>query len=266
MKILPVLFQEAKDSDNPFLISLLTLYLKNTTLYFAIADRDIPFVGNNYTAFPVEIAAAKQTVDSKIDNVELTISNVNDEFSSALFNGYDFRGCRIVLQEIMYPEALEDPTLFRYQFYGTMDAPSLDCKDATFKVTCKAGIPNINTGRNTGLACNSIFGDESCGKTKDTVTGTTQGTSTTHDIFIQQSKPDNYWNNGIIMINYEARQIKASVDNKITVAYPFVSSTANKSYSISNGCGKTTEECDRHNNRANYSGFIAIPFEMIIKG
>lgn len=265
MKILPTKLQESLQSDNPFVIPLMRVYLNPTTLYFAICDEDIYFDGNLYISFPVDIGASKASTDSRIDNITLEISNVTEAFSSAIFNGYNFLGKRIEIIEIVYPESLTDNTQYHYKFVAEIDSPTLDDAKGLFKVTCTAGIPQITPGRTTALPCSSWFADgETCTVAKNILTGTIQSGTTASAIYISQVKPDGYWKNGIIKTNFESRQILTNVGTKVLPNYPF-SGVPSGNYTIENGCGKSTDECDRHNNRMQYAGLISIPWEISIK-
>lgn len=265
MQILPVSLAAEKEKDAPFLITLLRVLVQPQPLYLAIADQDIFFDGQHYTAFPVEIGAKKTGVDSKIDNVELTISNAGDEFSSALFQSFDFRGKQIQLLEIAYPASITTGE-YRYVFVGDMDSPSLDCGKGVFKVTCRAGIPTIPTGRTTMLSCNAVFADpDDCGIAKELTRGIIQSGSNSHTIVIQQIKSDDYWKDGHITVGFETRKIKSSSGNSVKVEYPFLIPVEGQ-YEISRGCDKSQSTCTkRFNNGANFSGFVAIPWEMTIR-
>lgn len=267
MKILPVKMAEELQKNNPFVIALVRLYVKPSTLYLAICDEDIMFAGNIYTAFPVEIGTLKQNSSSSVDDVTLEISNVDEVFSSALFNGYDFRGKTIEIIDIAYPSSLSDPTEFNYKFVATLDSPSLDESEKKFTVDCVASVPKIKPGRVTGLSCNAWFGDpDECGAIKGVASGTTQPGSNVHSIITQQTKVDNYWADGSITVGDETRQIKNSTGNMVYLEYPFLIDTLGKSYSIEQGCNKSQETCiNRFNNAVNFTGFIGIPWENVIK-
>jgi hypothetical protein len=214
---------------------------------------------------PIQIETVKSSVDSKVDNVSLSISNIDDVFTGALFQGYEFRGRLVEVFQISYPESLNEPTEFRPMFCGQLDDPELDEKDKTFKVTLKSNFPNTQPGRTFMLSCNAIdFGDtETCGASKVTLAGIVQPGSNQNNIYIQQTMANDYWQHGMLTIAFETRKIISNTGNYIEVEYPF-SFAPTGSYTIETGCCKSEQNCIKWNNLINRSGFPAIPFEMKI--
>lgn len=247
-------------------VELYNFHLKNGDVYFAACNIDIPFDNKIYLAFPIERSQIKSTVDNKIDNTEIKVSNVDDVFTSALFQGYDFRGCMVDIIQIIYPDSLQDSSLFRWVFSGYMDTPVLNEKEKIFKVTLKANLPNLQVGRISMLSCNSEFADQiNCFANKDLCAGTVQSGSDQNTIYIQQNRVDNYWRNGHITINYETRKIKSNVGNKIITEYPFSFKPNGSTYTIERHCDKSFKNCKEFGQGQNFAGFPAIPFEQVIK-
>lgn len=267
MQILPKKIQEMKDSDSTFFLTLVQLYLKTATLYFVLCDQDITFNKQDYTALPIEIGVVKKTVDNKVDETEITISNVDDMFSAAIFDGYDFRDSKIIILDIPYPAALTDVSQFRIRFAGLLDAPELDLGKATLKATVRSIMPSEFTpGRTFMLSCNNEFADGvSCFANKDLSVGTIQGGSDKQHIYIQQNQPDGYWRNGIITIGYETRKIKNSVGKRIDCEVGFIVQPKG-SYSIERHCNKGYTNCAIFGQQKNYTGFLAVPSEYVMKG
>lgn len=265
---LPVKIVEMKEQYEIFFVELYVLHLKTGDVYFVACDEEITFDGNLYFPQPIERGAVKSTVDAKIDNCELKISNVTDEFTTALFQGYDFRGDIVDVIQIIYPDSLSDPSIFRWVFSGYMDTPILDEKEKLFKVTLKAYMPNMTTGRICMLSCNAEFGDpEDCGISIDKQSGTVKPTSDQNTIVdeVRQEVVD-YWKGGLITIQYETKRIISSYPGVIQTEYPFSFYPVGMSYSIERGCDKTQKTCiERFGNGINFSGYPAIPFELIIR-
>lgn len=268
MQILPVKFQENKEKYSTFFIPLITIELKTATLRYAVCDQDITFDGNYYTAFPVEIGVVKSSVDSKRDNTELSLSNVDDAFGLYLFSGGDPRGSIVSIVDISYPESITDPTEFRYRFVGELDSPSLDDSKSIFKCTVKSRMPNYQTGRTLMLSCNNEFADQVfCMASKDLTTGSVQSGSTQSIINTGVTKADNYWKNGHITINGEKQKIKSSSGTQVITEYPFLFNLdVGDSLTLERHCDKSFATCkDIFTQGQNFSGFPSIPFELVVK-
>lgn len=263
MRILPVAISQAKEQDSVLFVELYKIHLKNGAIYIAACDQEITFNGQKYRPVPIERGTYRSSVDGKLDNVELKIGNVDQEYGLALFNGYDFRGCKVEIIKIMYPESLSDPELFLNVFTGYMDDPFLNGEE--FRVSIKAYIPNKQLpNRRYGIYCNAEFGDpEDCGAIKNVKEGTVGAGSTVNIILdpIRTEKND-YWTDGIISIGYESRKIKSYKVGIIELDYPFLIAPLG-SYRIEQGCPKIFKVCkDRYSNGKNFSGFPSVPFEM----
>lgn len=266
MQLLPIKVAEEKEKDNPFFIPMIQLYLKHVTVYLALCDIDITFSDQLYTAVPIKIGVTKKTVDNKGDKTEVTISNVDDSFSAAIFGGYDFRDCKIIIFDIPYPAALTDASQYRIRFIGFLDAPELDLGKATFKADVRPMMPNdFTSGRTLMLSCNNEFADQvSCFANKDLSTGIVQSGSTSNHIYIQQTKPDGYWRNGIITIDHQLRVIKDSVGKRIDVEVGFIG-TVEGSYTVERHCTKVYSNCETFEQQTNFTGFLGIPAQYIVK-
>lgn len=265
MQILPVKLMEAKEKYETFFVHLVTLQLRSSTLHFAVCDQDINFAGINFIAFPVSIGAIKSTVDSKMDNVDITISDCTNAFKVALLKGEDFRGCVMDVTRVSYPESLTDTTLFQLVFRGELDSPSLDDGKSEFKCTARQLMSNYETGRTLMFGCNNQFGDEDCGVTKETVTGTIQAWHFLNKIQVEQTYPDNHWRHGYITINGQSIAIIDSEYTTVTTEFPFAAMYSG-AYTLTSGCNMGWDYCkSRYNNRKNYSGCPAIPWENSIK-
>lgn len=266
MQILPTSISEMKDSDSTFFIPLVRLYLKHATLYFALCDESITFDGQQYIALPVKIGIVKRTVDNKIDNTEVTISNVDDAFTSALLSGYDFRDRKIEIIDIPYPSALSDATQFRYRFIGFIDSPNLNYGEAIFKATVRSVLPSEFTiGRTLMLSCNNEFADErECFADKSLSTGTIQSGSTKTSVYIEQTQVDGYWMNGIFQVGYHYRKIKDSVGNRLDLEIGLMDIPTG-TYTVQRHCNKTYPNCVTFGQQTNFTGFLGIPDQYVVK-
>jgi phage-related protein len=261
---LPVMLAQAKEADAIFMVELYVLYLKTGNLYFCAADQDIVYKGQNYLAIPLERDKYTASSESTVDACTLRVSNFDDSFTSALYSGTDFRGCLCDIFQIKYPEALQDTSLIKPIMRGYLDAPILKQKGATFEVQVKSQVPNLSNARTFQLSCNSTYADqESCFANKDVQSGICQAGTTQGTIVIERAMSDKYWNNGIIRCRYESRMIESSQDNVISLHYPF--SFVPTDYTIERGCDKSWASCQDHGQQTYYSGFIAIPNELIIR-
>ena len=276
---LPTKLSEIKETlmDNGeavVLIDLYILHLNGSKYYFSACDTDIQFYepGTNnkvtYYAQPIQRGKVRATVDSKLDNVEIKISNVNDIFTTAIFNGTDFRGqiCEII--QIAYPTSLDDSEAFRYVFVGTVDSPTLDERDKVFTCQVVARLPNTECGRFMTIHCNAEFGDEEqCGAKKATSRGVLyQQTDKTTITIPERTEPDGYWNDGLLIVNGETKRILEYTVGKVIVEYPFWEYPVGEYY-IEQGCDKSQKTCiNRFNNARNFSGFPSVPFELSISG
>ena len=272
MIALPVALSEMKDRGSVFFVELYVLTLPTGTLYYSACDTTIPWyipgttTPVDYMAVPIQREEIKSSVDSKDNKVTIRISNVTDEFTTALLSGYDFRGCDVDIYQIAYPTSLTDHTAFNYLYSGMVDAPSLDCGKAIFEMVVAQKVPNIHSERTISINCNSWFGDsDECGANKGTLSGTCLSNSTNKIIYGSFGNVTNYWKNGTITIGYETRKILECGNGWVKVEYPFVEDIINLGFYAEQGCDKTVGECTRHNNLKNYGGFPSVSLNYGIK-
>lgn len=276
---LPAKLAEIKETlmDNDeavVLVDLYALHLGANKYYFAACDTNIEFYepGTNtpvtYYAQPIQRGKVRSTVDSKLDNVDIKISNVNDLFTSAIFNGTDLRGQTCEIIQIAYPSSIGNPDEFRYIFVGDIDAPNLNEGDKVFECQIIARLPNTECGRCLMLQCNAEFGDEKqCGAKKHTARGIMPLQISKNTIKIAERKEaDEFWNDGLLVVNGETRRIIRYTTGEITVEYPFWEYPVGE-YTIEQGCDKSHKTCiNRFNNAINFGGFPSVPFELSITG
>ena len=257
-----------KESSTVSFCDLYVIHLVSGEIYYTNNDVDITWyipgtsTPQTYQAQPIQRGKLTQTSDDKVDSVDLQISDITQDFSSAMLSSFDFRGVYVSIYQIDRLASLGKPTAYKYVFYGFMDTPGLDESTGTFTCTLLQDVPNQTHCRTMMLTCNAWFGDsEECGATVDTRTSTVAAGSTSKTIVhAADSTGENYWINGVITIGYESRQIKSSNSTSITVDIPFFSTPiTNAAISYTNGCNKSYTDCKRHNNTKNYSGFLSIP-------
>lgn len=256
---LPVRMKEAKESANPFFIELYTIHLRTETLYIAAADEPIEFAGQEFVAIPVKRGNITKSMDSIVNEVELEVSDVTDDMLTYLMNGFDFRGCRVDIVRILYPDSITNESIFSWVFSGEIDKPSFS--DGTFTCVVEAKLPNIEAPvRDFQVACNSEFGDAECCADKHVTTvKVRKGSGNT--LYISESHGTDFWKYGTIKIKGEARNIISSDGNTIVTNVNFLQEVDGETAEISCGCNMTFEWCKKLGNQIHYSGFPAVPWE-----
>lgn len=282
---LPTRLSEIKDTlmydDQAIvLVDLYVLHVNGNKYYFSACDTDIQFYdpdtgyGVTYIAQPIQRGRVRASVDSKLDNVELKISNVNDLFTSAIFNGTDFRGQRCEIIQIAYPASLGRRDEFRYIFVGDIDAPTLDEGEKVFTCQVISKLPNTEGGRYLMLQCNAEFGNhKECGAIKGKENGTISLQDNKSTFYLSDRKENtDFWTDGLLFINGEVRRIsKYELDSKkkygkVVLEYPLWDYPSGD-YRIEQGCDKSHKTCiNRFDNGENYGGFPSVPFELQITG
>ena len=121
---LPVAMSKAKEANSNFFIELYTIELPTYELNIASCDEDIEFNGKRFMGYPIKRGEITKTVDSRVDNCDITVSNTNDYFTLLLFNGKNFLGHRVYIYKILYPDSLKDPSIVFPVFYGQIDSLS----------------------------------------------------------------------------------------------------------------------------------------------
>jgi hypothetical protein len=272
--VLPVILSEMKDSYETFFVDLYIITLKTGVLHYTNLDVVVPWyeLGTStqvtYEPIPIQRSSLKQTLDNKIDNVTITISDSTNAFMNALLQTFDFRGSQVDIIQIAYPGSLAQPTEYKYVYSGYIDAPSLDMDKAVFSTTLTQRMVNTESGRIVGINCNAWFGDnDECGATQYTKTSTTKSGTTQYTIYDSAiTEAIDYWKNGTITIAYETKKIISSTVGSVTVEYPFYTvPVINTSYTMKTGCDHTPTDCTRHSNTINYGGFPAVALDYMIK-
>ena len=254
---------EAKNSENPFFLELYKIALRTEDLYLVAADEDITWNGILFHAVPIKRGAVTKSMDSIINEVDLEVNDLgkeeNDTLLAFLMEGFDFRGCRVDIARIMYPESLTDTSLFSWVFSGEINKPSFT--DGTFSCTVETKLPNIEAPvRDFQVACNSEFADAECCASKDT-THIRVSRGQGNQVYIGNAYPKDYWKYGTLKIAGEARNVIRSQDNYVIVNVNFLQDINGKEGELNRGCNMTFDWCKRLGNQVHYSGFPAVPWE-----
>ena len=259
MQHLPVRMVEAKNSENPFFLELYKIQLRTEDLYIVAADEDITWNGIEFHAVPVKRGAITKSMDSIVNEVDLEVSDCSDELLAYLMNGFDFRGSRVDIARILYPDGLKDTDLFTWVFSGEINKPSFT--DGTFSCTVESKLPNIEAPvRDFQVACNSEFGDAECCADKGLVE-LTVSRGTGNQVYLGNAYPKDYWKYGTITVNGESRNIISSQDNYVITNVNFLQDINGCKAEVARGCNMTFDWCKRLGNQIHYSGFPAVPWE-----
>lgn len=243
------------------------MHLRTGTVHIAATDKIINYNGRGYISVPIKRESIQKSVDNVDNDVELKIADADNDKLAYLVNGFDFRGCVVEVRQILYPDSLENPDIVRYCFWGYIDEPCYDNGEFTFKVKCR--LPKLKVPRRScGMNCNSQFGDTLCGVSKDSQECYIYGwNETQNDIKISISRDNDYWRDGVLVIDGESKPIMSNDGATIKVYYPFKQKLeSGKKCYIERGCDRTKTTCQtRFNNLSHFSGFPAIPFETIYR-
>lgn len=263
---LPEEFQDAKETEKLFVVEIYDVFLRIGELHITNTNIDIDFEGKKYFAIPVTREEVSLSVEETDNSMKFEMSDATTGQLKYIIEGFDFRGCNVRVRQILYPDSLEDNSIFRDVFTGYIDNPVYE--NGSFSFTLRSRIPKVTTPRRTyNSSCNCRFGDSMCQKDLETTTGTVASASG-NDINLNiDSRDGDYWRDGTITIGGETRMIVASYDSTVRVYYPFFA-TINEGdeFSLSRGCDKTQHTCkNRFDNLQHFTGFPAIPFELVYK-
>ena len=255
----------AKERDQIFGFEIYDVFLRTGAIYLCNIDRDITFEGKKYTAIPVSREEISTTVDDIDNNIKITMSDATKDQLKFIIAGFDFRGCNVRVRQLLYPDSLEDNSIFRDCFYGYIDNPAYENGESS--CTLRSRIPTVTVPRRTYQAmCNCRFGDAVCQMDQARSTGKIVDVLGDNRIVIEQIHDDDFWVNGIITIDGESRMIRTSEGAVITTYYPFFASIGRGlNYTVRRGCDKTFETCRRLGNLQHFAGFPSIPFETIYR-
>jgi hypothetical protein len=268
------------------------------TLFFVKTNQNLRFYSfvngqpKVYSAVGVGRSSVSRHIDSKIDNVEIALENVDRTFAQ-YFNDIDLRGKRIIIRKIFadYIARASDPDgdNFLVLFDGILDAPTLNQSRMTAQV--RNNFFNslaFNAPRRTyqGL-CNYRFGNSGdCASHRtqqqlyDTKTGQTVDVVFSQSHFRDTARTEggsgDYWSPGIMImtagtpgnigVKRKIVQSTATGDIFIESNFPY-SIQVGDVYTIQRDCGHTLDhDCrDRFLNNSEFGGFITIPENLVRK-
>ena len=264
MAYAPVKMKEARNSTAPFFVELYVLELRTGVTYIAACDEDIEYDGDIYIAVPFSRDDIVRSADNLFDETSIRLGDVDDTKLAYILSGFDFRGCRVGIMRIQYPDSLKDPRIVLPVFVGYLDSPSYG--DNVFSCRLKSMFPMIKAPRRAyQIQCNSNFGDVNCGlnlSQKESVVKAVSG----NKIYLQDSYAADFFRYGIAAIKGETRNVLASGGNCITVGMNFMQDNiVGKKIRLERGCDKTKECCRAMGNLKHFSGFPAIPFESVYR-
>lgn len=272
-----------------------TTVVDSNTLFFAVTNSNIRFysfvdgtprifLGTGMTRSPIA-----RHIDSKIDNVELSLENVDRTFS-ALFTSIDLRGKRIIIRKIfadLIARAAEsDGDNFIVMFDGVLDAPTLNqsrlsaqarnnfFNSLTFQVPRRTfqGLCTYRFG-NSGDCANH----RTQAQLYDTRTGQTVDQVRSQVVFFDGARTEgsgDYWAPGIIEmtggtsgnIGVKRRIVQSTATGDLFLESNFPSMVvAGDEYTIQRDCGHTLDkDCrDRFLNNSEFGGFVTIPENLV---
>lgn len=272
-----------------------TTSIDANTLFFAVTNQNVRFYSfvdsspRIYQGLGISRSPISRYIDSKIDNVELSLENVDRTFSQ-YFLDIDLRGKRIVIRKIfadyIQRAADADGDNFVVMFDGILDAPSMSQSrfNAQARNNFFQSLSFFVPRRSYQGLCNWKFGSSGdCASHRtqaqlfDTKTGTVQqvrSQTALYDGTRSESGSGDYWAPGIIQmtggtagnIGLRRRIVQSthSGDIFLETNFPYVV-LAGDTYSIQRDCGHTlNKDCrDRFLNNSEFGGFITIPENLV---
>ena len=264
--ILPRQIRQAKESNQLNIVEIYDVQLRIGTLRLCNTNVDIFFEGHKYFSIPISREEVSQSVDETDNSVKFEMSDATMEQLKFIIEGFDFRGCIVRVRQILYPDSIDDNSIFRDVFLGYIDNPVYE--NGTMSFTLRSRIPKVTTPqRSYKSTCNSKFGDSICRMNLEITRGKVVSifnNSLTLDI--PNHAPD-YWKDGVISIGGESRMIISSKDSSVSIYYPFFVQIQNgDDFVLKRGCDKLQSTCkNRFDNLIHFTGFPAIPFETVYR-
>ena len=254
---------EMKEKAETFFIELYAIKLRTGMTYIAACDEDIVYNGQKFLAVPFKRESLVRSMDNITDSCKVTLSDVDYGLLSYVMQGFDFRGCECTVFRIQYPDSLTDPSIFQWIFAGSIDEPTFS--GGTFTCTIMSRFPQIDTpNRFYQLACNSEFGDEEC-RMSLAPSNAKVVSSDGRVLVLDRGFSDGFYRYGVCDVEGESRNITEQTGNVITLNVNFVQDMVGKTVTLTRGCDKSKEMCQRYGNMRCFSGFPAIPFESVYR-
>lgn len=270
----------------------------SNTLFFVVTNKNIRFFSfvdgspQIYQSLGITRGPISRYIDSKIDNVEISIENVDRTFSQ-YFLDIDLRGKRIIIRTVFadYLNNASDPDGSNYfvLFDGVIDTPTLN--QSRFSASARnnffQSLSFVVPRRTYQGVCNYRFGnsgDCAAHRTQlqlfDTKTGQTVDSTPSQTHFFDGARTESgsgdYWAPGIIQmtagtagnIGLKRRIVQSTATGDLFLEsnFPYVVVPGDV-YTIQRDCGHTlNKDCkDRFLNNSEFGGFITIPENLIIR-
>jgi phage-related protein len=134
-----------------------------TLRYAANNTNDIVFNGHVYKAASVNRTEVEANMESKLEEVSISVPNVDRQFSAYVANGGTINGytCRVLT---VMRDALDDPLNYGVSFQGEIDGAIINSKTFSFRVRSYNGSFNIKVPRRKySPFCELDFKGEWCG-------------------------------------------------------------------------------------------------------
>lgn len=275
-----------------------TTSVDQNTLFFAVTNKNIRFYSfvdgtpKIYQGLGITRSPISRHMDSKIDNVEISLENVDRTFSQ-YFLDIDLRGKRVIIRTVFadYLSLASDADGNNYVtlFDGVIDAPTLN--QSRFSASARNNFFSslaFSVPRRTyqGL-CNYRFGasgDCAAHRTQaqlfDTKTGQTIDNTFSQVWFRDAARTEggsgDYWAPGIIQmtggtpgnIGLKRRIVQSTHTGDLYLEsnFPYVVVPGDV-YTVQRDCGHTLDkDCrDRFLNNSEFGGFITIPENLVRK-
>lgn len=276
-----------------------TTAVDSNTLFFAVTNQNLRFYAfvdgtpQVYQGIGLTRSPIARHMDSKIDNVEVSLENVDRTFSQ-YFLDIDLRGKRLIIRKVFadYLARASDPDgdNFVVMFDGVIDAPSLN--QLRFQATVRNNFFNslayVMPRRTYQGMCNWKFGstgDCAAHRTQaqlfDTKAGQTVDSVPSQTHFVDGARIEggsgDYWAPGIVQmtagtagnIGLKRRVVQSthSGDLFLESNFPYVV-VPGDGYTIQRDCGHTVDrDCmDRFQNVSEFGGFVTIPENLVRRG
>lgn len=283
--------EAAKDQNRP--VELYQVYLDPATLFFAAHPENVPYYDESgqpvtYYSLGLSRSSVKTNMDTKVDEVTVQLDNVTREMSAYLAHT-EFVGRRLKIIKV-FRQSLPDGLMLPWQpapiidakyyggpadhvviFDGIMDAPVITETAMQVTVVSKLDMLGFRVPRRRyQRPCNWKFGSAECGISlaSVTVSGTVQAISPDGLTLTLsgRTEPQDYFKDGVLIINSEWQRVVSSNGATIVVDYSFINAQVGDAYSMRRGCDKTFETCrDRFSNQSNFGGFLSVPAERIVR-
>lgn len=294
MREISEVVEQIKNKESNIPVELYQLFLRETTLYWAMWPEDVEFFDENgnpqiYSAKALGRGDIKNDVETKIKSVDVSIDNVNREMSAYAANT-EIRGCKLRILKVFWTDNKFHPPTVMFgmaeqdqipeelnglssiddaivMFEGNIDSPKFD--QYVMSIEVRSDLDKLSRQlprRKYEPQCNWRFGDpETCGvsipEKNSQIDSVSSDLQTIYDDAISES--NDYWNHGKIKIGSESRKIVDQGEGYIKIEYPFRQEIkSGDNYYMKAGCDYSYDGghgCSFWDNTQFYGGFRKIP-------